>query len=74
LLFSQTDFLCPQVDLRHLEENSSKPTVDVGIDLTEFYMSVEWDILEVRSNQQLIEETKKNRRNQKTFLGIPTKK
>jgi hypothetical protein len=34
--------------LRHLEENSSKPTVDVGIDLTEFYMSVEWDILEVR--------------------------
>ena len=27
------------------EENS--PRVDVGIDLTEFYMSVEWDILEV---------------------------
>ena len=23
------------------------PVIDVGIDLTEFYMSVEWDILEV---------------------------
>ena len=47
-----------QVDLRHQEEIHSpasasyraeehSPTVDVGIDLTEFYVSVEWDILEV---------------------------
>ena len=47
-----------QVDLRHDEEKRSpsvatyraeenSPTVDVGIDLTEFYMSVEWDILQV---------------------------
>ena len=47
-----------KVDLRHEEEihspssamynaEENSPTVDVGIDLTEFYMSVEWDILEV---------------------------
>jgi len=47
-----------QVDLRHeddLREPAAKsytnvdlsPTIDDGIDLTEFYMSVEWDILEV---------------------------
>ena len=46
------------MDLRHEEEIHSpssatykaeddSPTVDVGIDLSEFYMSVEWDILEV---------------------------
>ena len=47
-----------KVDLRHeddLREPAAKsyknvdlsPIIDVGIDLTEFYMSVEWDILEV---------------------------
>lgn len=47
-----------QVDLRHeddLREPAAisyknvdlSPKIDVGIDLTEFYMSVEWDILEV---------------------------
>jgi len=49
-----------QVDLRHKDEStdvqvtSSKkkeigppPVIDVGIDLSEFYMSVEWDILQV---------------------------
>ena len=51
-------FLFYKVDLRHEEEihspssamynaEENSPTVDVGIDLTEFYMSVEWDILEV---------------------------
>ncbi|XP_064081515.1 acetylcholine receptor subunit alpha-like isoform X2 [Macrobrachium nipponense] len=36
-----------QVDLRHIEEESDTPVVDIGVDLTEFYMSVEWDILAV---------------------------
>jgi len=41
-----------QVDLRHKQENHTSegialPGVHNGIDLTEFYMSVEWDILEV---------------------------
>ena len=29
------------------ENADVSPVIDVGIDLTEFYMSVEWDILEV---------------------------
>ncbi|KZC13128.1 Acetylcholine receptor subunit alpha-like [Dufourea novaeangliae] len=35
------------VDLRHMDEKSGSNVVDVGVDLSEFYMSVEWDILEV---------------------------
>ncbi|XP_059098784.1 acetylcholine receptor subunit alpha-like isoform X2 [Tigriopus californicus] len=36
-----------QVDLRHIDEEYGRPEVEIGVDLTEFYMSVEWDILEV---------------------------
>ncbi|XP_046650083.1 acetylcholine receptor subunit alpha-like isoform X1 [Daphnia pulicaria] len=36
-----------QVDLRHLDEVEGSNIVDIGMDLSEFYMSVEWDILEV---------------------------
>ncbi|KYM99031.1 Acetylcholine receptor subunit alpha-like protein [Cyphomyrmex costatus] len=36
-----------KVDLRHMDEKSGSNVVDVGVDLSEFYMSVEWDILEV---------------------------
>ncbi|XP_043257916.1 acetylcholine receptor subunit alpha-like isoform X5 [Colletes gigas] len=36
-----------KVDLRHMDEKSKSNVVDVGVDLSEFYMSVEWDILEV---------------------------
>ena len=36
-----------QVDLRHLEENYGSPVVEMGVDLSEFYPSVEWDILAV---------------------------
>ena len=39
--------MCNQVDLRHLEEKSGSTVVDMGVDLSEFYMSVEWDILAV---------------------------
>ncbi|KAL6259507.1 hypothetical protein P5V15_009425, partial [Pogonomyrmex californicus] len=35
------------VDLRHMDEKLGSNVVDVGVDLSEFYMSVEWDILEV---------------------------
>ncbi|KAK0172887.1 hypothetical protein PV328_006153 [Microctonus aethiopoides] len=35
------------VDLRHMDEQIGSNIVDVGVDLSEFYMSVEWDILEV---------------------------
>ncbi|CAL7952206.1 nicotinic acetylcholine receptor alpha3 subunit isoform X1 [Xylocopa sonorina] len=36
-----------QVDLRHIDEIRGSNIVDIGVDLTEFYTSVEWDILEV---------------------------
>lgn len=36
-----------QVDLRHIDEVTGSNVVDIGVDLSEFYTSVEWDILEV---------------------------
>ncbi|CAB4067674.1 CHRNN [Lepeophtheirus salmonis] len=36
-----------QVDLRHQEEEQGTNVVNIGVDLSEFYMSVEWDILAV---------------------------
>lgn len=36
-----------KVNLRHFEEVEGSPIVKMGIDLKEFYPSVEWDILEV---------------------------
>ncbi|XP_058064091.1 acetylcholine receptor subunit alpha-like [Anopheles bellator] len=36
-----------QVDLRHIDEVNETNVVEVGVDLSEFYTSVEWDILEV---------------------------
>ncbi|XP_045469463.1 acetylcholine receptor subunit alpha-like isoform X3 [Harmonia axyridis] len=36
-----------KVDLRHMDEKAGSNIVEVGVDLSEFYMSVEWDILEV---------------------------
>ena len=36
-----------QVDLRHIDEVKDQAHVEIGVDLSEFYMSVEWDILEV---------------------------
>ncbi|KMZ01301.1 acetylcholine receptor subunit alpha-like isoform X3 [Drosophila simulans] len=36
-----------KVDLRHMDEQQGSNVVAVGVDLSEFYMSVEWDILEV---------------------------
>jgi len=36
-----------QVDLKHMDQLSGSNIVKVGIDLSEFYLSVEWDILAV---------------------------
>ncbi|XP_076322511.1 acetylcholine receptor subunit alpha-like [Tachypleus tridentatus] len=36
-----------KVDLRHKEEVQGTNRVEIGIDLSEFYLSVEWDVLEV---------------------------
>ncbi len=34
-----------QVDLRHVKQEEESNSVDVGIDMSQFYKSVEWDIL-----------------------------
>lgn len=36
-----------QIDLKHINQKTGENKVDVGIDLTEYYPSVEWDILKV---------------------------
>ncbi|CAD1474432.1 unnamed protein product, partial [Heterotrigona itama] len=38
---------CSQVDLRHLAQTEDSNRIDVGIDLTDYYISVEWDIIKV---------------------------
>ncbi|KAJ9580546.1 hypothetical protein L9F63_024274, partial [Diploptera punctata] len=40
-------FNTQHVDLRHIDEVEDSNIVEIGVDLSEFYTSVEWDILEV---------------------------
>ncbi|XP_023236989.1 acetylcholine receptor subunit alpha-like 1 [Centruroides sculpturatus] len=41
-----------RVDLKHLHEIENEDVVPIGIDLTEFYLSVEWDIMEVPAKRK----------------------
>jgi len=43
-----------QVDLKHIDQEKGSNVVDVGIDLKEFYLSVEWDILAVPATRYTI--------------------
>uniref|UniRef100_A0A182MCM3 Nicotinic acetylcholine receptor alpha 1 subunit n=1 Tax=Anopheles culicifacies TaxID=139723 RepID=A0A182MCM3_9DIPT len=36
-----------QVDLRHLQQTPDSDNIDIGIDLQDYYISVEWDIMKV---------------------------
>ena len=36
-----------QLDLRHMDQKRGSNIVSIGIDLSQFYISVEWDILAV---------------------------
>ena len=36
-----------QVDLKHIDQEKGSNVVDVGIDLKEYYLSAEWDLLSV---------------------------
>uniref|UniRef100_A0AAU6PBV4 Nicotinic acetylcholine receptor alpha8 n=1 Tax=Protohermes xanthodes TaxID=1452977 RepID=A0AAU6PBV4_9NEOP len=40
-----------QVDLKHMQQVPGSNIVKIGIDLSEFYLSVEWDILEVPASR-----------------------
>lgn len=36
-----------QVDLKHKHQKEGSQEIELGIDLSEFYLSVEWDIISV---------------------------
>nr|CAD7423812.1 unnamed protein product [Timema monikensis] len=40
-------WLIPRVDLRHSHQTPDSDTIEVGIDLQDYYLSVEWDIMKV---------------------------
>lgn len=40
-------YFCLQVDLRHLKQTPDSELIAMGIDLSEYYISVEWDIMRV---------------------------
>ncbi|CAD7077447.1 unnamed protein product [Hermetia illucens] len=40
-----------QVDLKHLDQVPGSNVVKIGVDLSEFYLSVEWDILDVPASK-----------------------
>lgn len=42
-----------RVDLRHKNEVTGSPNVEVGIDLSEMYLSVEWDIMAVPATRHV---------------------
>lgn len=44
-MFSNLRLPSPQVDLRHVKQEEGTSLVHQGIDMSEFYKSVEWDIL-----------------------------
>ena len=58
MLTSAAD-LCSQVDLKHIDQDKGSNIVVEGIDLKQYYMSVEWDILEIpaKRNEELYVET-----------------
>lgn len=43
-----------QVDLQHLTEANGTELIDIGIDLSEFYLNVEWDIMRVPARRNVI--------------------
>lgn len=40
-------WISPQVDLRHMNQTEGSNDIEVGIDLQDYYISVEWDIMAV---------------------------
>ena len=43
-----------QIDLRHIHEKNDEPVVEMGMDLSGFYLSVEWDIMAVPARRKVI--------------------
>jgi len=51
--FGSWTYDAKQVDLKHMHQEAGNNVVEVGIDLTEFYLSVEWDILDVPATKNV---------------------
>lgn len=45
--FPHTHLLYFQIDLRHLLQSPDSDIIEIGIDLQDYYISVEWEILKV---------------------------
>lgn len=43
-----------QVDLKHLRAKGDDPVIEMGMDLSAFYLSVEWDIMAVPARRKEI--------------------
>ena len=65
-----------QLDLKHVEQVRGSNIVQVGIDLSEFYVSVEWDILAVPATRYLMANNYSNlavKCRQHVVIVIPTR-
>merc|ERR1711936_725206 len=51
--FGSWTYDAKQVGLKHMNQQSGNNVVEIGIDLTEFYLSVEWDILDVPATKNV---------------------
>ena len=51
--FGSWTYDAKQVDLKHMHQQTGNNVVEIGIDLTEFYLSVEWDILDVPATKNV---------------------
>merc|ERR1719422_2845364 len=51
--FGSWTYDAKQVDLKHMHQEPGNNVVTMGIDLTEFYLSVEWDILDVPATKNV---------------------
>jgi len=51
--FGSWTYDAKQVDLKHMHQEPGNNVVELGIDLSEFYLSVEWDILDVPATKNV---------------------
>ena len=48
-----TVVILSQIDLRHIREKDDDPVVKDGMDLSAFYLSVEWDVMAVPARRKV---------------------
>lgn len=53
LIITYIKYFILKVDLKHMHQEPGNNVVELGIDLSEFYLSVEWDILDVPATKNV---------------------